>query len=238
MPAIKHVTIGDATLYCGDCREILPTLKGQFNAIVSDPPYGINFQHSGGKSSSGRNAPLRTDTIIGDDKPFDPTFLFECTPIRRDRKQGNILLFGANHYAKHLPDDGEWLVWDKIPRCNADDSFRDAEFMWSSVKTPRTIYRHQWKGLIREGEENPAKQKRAHVSQKPVALMMWCIDRLIVPLGGVVCDPFMGSGSTGVAALRKGLDFIGIEIDEKHFETACRRIEDEQRQMDLVTDAA
>lgn len=223
MSNYEKVKIGNATLYLGDCREILPTLE-KMDAIVSDPPYGIGFQYSGG----GGLAPSCTDKIIGDDQAFEPQFLFDALPKKRNGGVGNILLFGANHYAKCLPDGGEWMVWDKIPRCGAKDSFRDAEFMWSSVKTPRTIFRHQWKGLIREGEEASAKQKRVHVSQKPVALMMWCIDSLIVPLGGTVCDPFMGSGSTGVAALRSGRQFIGIEIDQKNFDTACERITKEQ----------
>lgn len=220
----EKVIIGDATLYLGDCRDILPSLDKPA-AIVTDPPYGIGFHHGGG---GGNLFPSKkTDKIHGDDQSFDPTFLFDCLPKKRHGGTGNILLFGANHYAKYLPDGGEWLVWHKIPRCGVKDSFRDTEYIWSSVKTPRTIFRHQWKGLIREGEENPSKQRREHVSQKPVALMMWCIDSLIVPLNGTVCDPFMGSGSTGVAALRKGLKFVGIEYERKHFDTACERLRKE-----------
>lgn len=225
MTAFNPVIIGNATLYLGDSREIVPTLDSP-HAIVSDPPYGIGFKHSGGGKSA--IAISRADTIHGDDVPFDPSFLYDCMPKRRGGRVGKMLLFGANHYAKRLPDGGEWLVWDKSPRGVIHDSFRDTEYMWCSTKTPRTIYRHHWKGLVREGEEHPGKQKRLHVSQKPVALMMWCIETVGVPVGGTVLDPFMGSGSTGVAALRKGLDFVGIEYEKEHFDTACQRLANEQ----------
>ncbi|MGI9211756.1 MAG: DNA-methyltransferase [Methylococcaceae bacterium] len=218
---MKTEQIGSATLYLGDCRDILRDI-GKIDALISDPPYGIAYKHGEGGGGM-KNTNVYTGTIIGDDKPFDPGHLLAISPNK-------TLLFGANYYAALMPQGkGDWIAWDKVPRGGAHSSFRDVEFMWSSVRTPRNIYRQQWSGAIRSGEGAPSKERRLHVSQKPVEMMMWCIDTLRVPVGGTVLDPYMGSGSTGVAALRKGCRFIGIEIDEGHFITACKRLEREQK---------
>ena len=92
-----------------------------------------------------------------------------------------------------------------------------------SARNARRVYRHQWKGRLREGSA----EKRLHVSEKPVALMAWIIETVRVRVGATVLDPYMGSGSTGIAALRSGRRFIGIEIDPGHFETARARLERE-----------
>jgi site-specific DNA-methyltransferase (adenine-specific)/modification methylase len=210
---MRHETFPDAELYLGDNREIMPTLKN-IDALISDPPYGINFQYRGG--GGGMKAVSHTDKIIGDDKPFDPTPLLGYP---------KVVLFGVDHYCQHIPEyAGSWITWDKSVGCGPNALFSDAEYIWSSVKTARNIYRHMWMGLIRQGEEASSKQKRVHVSQKPVALMQWLIEVARVKVGATILDPYMGSGSTGVAALRTGRKFVGIEIDPGHFDTACRRI--------------
>jgi len=223
---MNPVIIGNATLYCGDCLEILPDIRKQVDAVVSDPPYGIGYIGRGnsGNTSSVHNPPLFhvTRQIIGDDSRFDDVNQF----IGFDK----VLLFGANYYAHSLPENGEWLVWDKSCGAGPNDNFRDAEFIWSSVKTPRTIYRHLWKGLIRSGEDGSAASKRKHPSQKPVELMRWCLETARIGLGKTVLDPYMGSGSTGVACVTSGRKFIGIEIDPDYFAIACARIEKAQRQ--------
>ncbi len=222
---IAPVIIGNATLYCGDCLEILPTLKG-IDAVVSDPPYGIGYVNKGksGATSTAHSPPLfqATRPIHGDDSRFDD--------VEKWLAFDKVLLFGANYYARSLPENGEWLVWDKSCGAGPNDNFRDAEFIWSSVKTPRTIYRHLWKGLIRAGEDNSTKSARAHPSQKPVELMRWCLETARIGLGKVVLDPYMGSGTTGVACVTSGRKFIGIEIDPDYFAIACARIEKAQRQ--------
>jgi site-specific DNA-methyltransferase (adenine-specific)/modification methylase len=222
---------GRARLICGDCREIMPTLD--FDAIVSDPPYGIGFQHDGGGTGSrpggfSRNGVRRcTDTIIGDDVPFDPAHLFGGTERVKGRGEKAVALMGANHYAKRLPDYGSWFCWDKSCGQGAASSFTDAEFGWMNRKNPRCIFRHFWMGCLRAGEGNQGKSKRCHVSQKPVELMAWIIESARIGVGKTILDPYMGSGSTGVAALRGGRRFIGIEIDRAHFDTARGRIEEE-----------
>lgn len=215
---MHKVEIGPATLFRGDCIKIIPMIKA--DAVVTDPPYGINYHHRGNKKSKVR---INTMRIIGDDQPFDPR------PLLRFKK---VLMFGADHYAPRLPEKkGEWLVWDKSCGTGPNDLFRDAEFIWMSGKSARLIFRHVWKGMIREGEEASSRMERLHVSQKPVALMMWCISQLRVRVGATILDPYMGSGTTGIAALRTGRRFVGIEKDPGIFQTAVDRIRAEWQAM-------
>ena len=210
------VVIGNATLYCGDCLDILPILdKGAIDAVVTDPPYGIGYAHGGGKSALVNRKP-----IVGDDRPFDPAPWF-CFP--------KLLLWGADCFKTRLPEGGTMLCWDKSCGAGPADVFLDAEYAWMSVRNARCIYRHLWKGLLRAGEGASSRAKRLHPSQKPVELMRWCLEPLRVGIGKVVLDPYMGVGSTGVACVTSGRKFIGIEIDPEYFEMACRRIEAAQR---------
>lgn len=210
------VRIAGCELWHGDCREVLPTLQG-VDALVSDPPYGIAYQHSGGgRAAPGAKLPPVRNArmpIANDDVAFDPAHLlgFDAT-----------LIFGADHYRARLPDGGTWICWDKSCGIGPADSFADAEFAWTSAKVKRNVVRYLWKGVACEkaGEENG---KRYHPTQKPVGLMQRCID--LLPSPQVICDPYMGSGSTGIAAVRMGRRFVGIEIDRRHFDVACERIE-------------
>lgn len=225
-PMSKCVQIGNATLYLGDCREILPALEG-VGAIVSDPPYGIGYRHSGGmrgvtaavgitKHANARG----TKPLHGDDKPFDPSHLLGY---------GKVLLWGSDRFFARLPaDSGSWLCWDKSLGRGPADSFVDAEFAWCNWRERRCVFRMLWKGICTEnaGEENGT---REHETQKPIRLMQWCVG--LVGGSEAVCDPYMGSGTTGVACANLGRPFIGIEIHEPYFDIACRRIEDAQRQV-------
>lgn len=201
-------TIGLATLYLGDCREVLPSLPRKA-AIVSDPPYGIAYQ----KGPHGQGAHKRRNhsrPIIGDDQPFDPAPFLDFA---------DVILWGANHFAARLPH-GRFMAWDKLAGLAEYDSFSDAEFAWRKGRGKDRIFSHRWKGIIRDSER---REKRVHPTQKPVALMAWCIDS--VAPGLAIIDPFMGAGSTGVAAVQAGREFIGCEMDPEFFDAACRRIE-------------
>jgi len=218
--------IGNAVLHLGDCREILPTLP-KVDAVVTDPPYGIGYAHSGfhdGRIGNTASANKRgCPPIHGDAEPFDPAHLIALCP--------NVLMFGADHFYPRLPDSGRWLAWNKLGDMQPWDTFSDVEFMWHSLDKAARIFSMKWKGLAcdKVGENGGL---REHTTQKPLRLMHWCIEQCGDP--ALILDPYMGSGSTGVAAVARGLRFIGCEIEPRYFDIACRRIEDAQRQGRLI----
>jgi site-specific DNA-methyltransferase (adenine-specific)/modification methylase len=208
-------TIGDATLYLGDCRDILPTL-GKVDAVVTDPPYGIGENHKK-VASRGKLAPPKDyGAFSWDDETADEAINLAIS------KATHCIIFGGNYY--QLPPTSCWLVWDKQ---NGDNDFADCELAWTNLqKAVRRIY-WRWNGMIRKGDD-----VREHPTQKPEGVMKWCIEQL--PSGAkTICDPFMGSGTTGVAAVKLGKSFIGIEREPKYFDIACRRIEQAYKQPDM-----
>lgn len=215
-------TIGNATLYLGDCREIVPTLP-PVDAVVTDPPYGISYSHGVGGIPKGwrKSARQHLGTIEGDANPFDPAPWVQFP---------ECILFGADHFYPRLPDRGRWLAWDKKAGWDFKDDFCDVEFAWHSAEGAAKIISYLWKGVRQQGEKGLPKY---HLSQKPIAVMQWCIDQLKKP-AQTILDPFMGSGSTGIAALKMGRRFIGIEIEPKYFDIACRRIDEVARQPDML----
>lgn len=229
---------GRATLYRGDSLELLRAgVFGKLGAIVSDPPYGIGFQHGGRTQNKfqGNDVPeAKTYAIHGDDAPFDPVPWVEAAPFGPDPAQGKLmLLWGADNYMQELPKGGTMLAWDKHLGRGADDSFADCEWAWCGRrKLKREVFRWLWKGIAKQrsyldtASGNIEKNiSRIHVSQKPVELMRWCIDK-VRPLADLpILDPYMGSGSTAIAALSLGHTFVGCEIDPGHFEVACKRVE-------------
>ncbi len=217
---VEH--IGAATLYLGDCREVLPALVG-VDAIVSDPPYGI--AHVKGAGGHGKHNVRNIAPIAGDAEPFDPAHLLGFP---------HVILWGGNHFAARLPH-GRWRAWDKLAGLAEFDSFSDVEFAWRNGRGKDRIFSHMWKGICQASEKGGV--RREHPTQKPVALMQWCIADLPSEVV-TICDPYMGSGTTGVAAVSAGKAFIGCEIDCGYFDIACRRIEDAQRQGSLFTEAA
>lgn len=212
MNRIEQLAEG-VTLYLGDCREILPTL-GKVDAVVTDPPYGValdtdNSRFSGGHAASiarrgnGRG-PAGGLPIVGDSEPFDPRHILIGT---------EQVIWGWHNFPDALPR-GTCLVWLK----RNDDAFgsflSDAETGWFS--RGHGVY------CFRDLTNNAIAKDRVHPTQKPESLMRWSIERT---KGHIILDPYMGSGTTGVAAVRLGRRFIGIEIEPKYFETACRRVQ-------------
>lgn len=193
----------------GDCIEILPTLTG-IDAVVSDPPYGIAYCHGARRGG----VLLGTDgmSIVGDNEPFDPSPWLNF-PI--------VVLWGANHYASRLPDSSRWLVWDKRDGIPSNDQ-ADCEMAWTNQRGVARLKTRYWNGA----QATEKGEKRVHPNQKPVALLKWCMDVVGVPVGATVLDPYMGSGSLGIACIQTGRNFIGIEIDPDYFAIAQRRIED------------
>lgn len=224
------VTIGNATLWLGDCREILPTL-GKVDAVVTDPPYGIDYAHSGGggifaKDGTRKPTKFGGEKILGDAAPFDPSPFLNLAPI--------VVMWGANHYANALPIKAgqRWLLWDKGFAEVPTKSFSHGELCWTTRMGALRMIKHVWDGCFRqeEGSKNP----RVHPTQKPERVMRWCMEQAGVSNGATVLDPYMGSGTTGVACMQLGHRFIGIEIEPRYFEIACERIDAAQRQGRLL----
>lgn len=223
---MRKEIIGACELYLGDCREVLPMVKA--DAVVSDPPYGIKRKWSdrhqrrrrGGLAwgTAHKDAQPEWIDIAGDDEAFDaaPWLGFD-----------QVILWGGNNYA-NLPAARRWLVWDKR-RDTTPDDHGDAELAWTNIDGVIRVHRQLWRGIVREGEENVVNGDKLHPTQKPLALMRWCVQLTT----GTVLDPYMGSGTTGVACVNLGRRFIGIEIEPKYFDIACRRIEAATKQPDL-----
>ena len=209
------VIIGNATLYLGDCMDILPTLP-KVDAVITDPPYGINENHKKVASRAKLAAYRDYGEFDWDKKPPEESLI---NAIREKSKFQAF--FGGNYFA--LPPSSCWLVWDKL---NGDNDFADCELAWTNW--PKAVRRLQWRwnGMIRQGNED-----LFHPTQKPLGVMKWVIE--LCPKADTILDPFMGSGTTGVAAVQMGRKFIGIEREPKYFEIACKRIEDAQRQVDM-----
>jgi len=215
------VIIGDATLYLGDCRDILPTLTG-VDAVVTDPPYGVNYRHGGNFSHEKQVAVRHVNVkITGDDEPFDPSPFLAF---------GKIALFGANNFASKLPDSRGWLVWNKRSGMQPMDQ-GDCELIWTNQDKSIKQIEFMWSGVCRDGEENGSIS--LHPTQKPIDVMVWIINQLGNPV--TILDPFMGSGTTGVACARLGRRFIGIECEKKYFDISCERIDREYAQGKLFT---
>jgi site-specific DNA-methyltransferase (adenine-specific)/modification methylase len=212
--------IGDATLYLGDCLEILPTL-GKVDAVVTDPPYGIG--EAAGKNAS-RHHVFKGVMVKANDHgvdEWDDKTVDGAIPLIQYIARQQII-FGGNYY--DLPPSSCWLVWDKE---NGKSHFADCELAWTNLRIAVRRIRYMWNGMFRTNNE----RRGDHPTQKPIGVMEWALSFTT----GDVLDPFMGSGTTGVACVNLGRKFIGIEIMPKYFDIACERIENAQRQKRLFT---
>lgn len=206
----RKETIGDCTLYLGDCLEVMPTL-GRFDAVVTDPPYGLGDWNNRG---SNKSRPFDSDVT----QHWDKGVTLQQIDALRDAAKHQII-WGANYFSDFLPRSKQMFVWNKGIR---NMHFNDCEIAWCSG----------WREASRMFDLSPSGLDKQHPTQKPLALMKWCIEKL--PKGAeTILDPFMGSGTTGVACVKLGRKFTGIELDEGYFDIACRRIEDAYKQPDM-----
>jgi len=214
----EKVEIGGATLYHGDCLEVLPTIQDT-DAVVTDPPYGINWK----------------PRVNHQDQPWVDDVNFNPAPFLDVGKYH--LFWGAQHFADKLPIAESWAAWVKRP---IDFDFSGDKRTYSTIELAWTDWGkarfkcHIWDGGKRAGK--PENRLFCHPSQKPIEIMEWCLP----PDAAVVFDPFMGSGTTGVACANLGRKFIGIELERKYFDVACERIEaaySQPRLFDEVEDA-
>lgn len=228
---MKPVIIGDCQLYLGDCALILPTLQ-KVDAVITDPPYGIGMGKSEnnqggkyGKQSGEKHADLDWDSSIPSIECFK--LIFDSAVVQ--------IIFGANYFIDRLTNSRGWIVWDKL-----NDNFystSDGELAWTNVPVRLRFFRRSH-GLDK-GFMNKDQYGNSHPTQKPVELMKWCInDYLKDYKTETILDPFMGSGTTGVAAVQMGRKFIGIEREPKYFDIACKRIEQAYAQGDFFVQKA
>ena len=191
------------TLYCGDCMEILPKLSG-IDAVVTDPPYGLGDKWNGGgggaKSSWGFNP---SEAKSWDGSTVDGVVGLANYP--------QVIVWGGNYYA--MPPSRCWLVWDK----KQPDTWTtgQAELAWTNIDRPTRCFRL---AQCEQAGEGP----KFHPTQKPLSLMVWCLKWID---SQTILDPFMGSGTTGVACVRMGRSFIGIERERTYFDIAVKRID-------------
>jgi len=214
-PIIREVTIGNCRLIQGDCLAVMPLL-GRFDAldgglaILTDPPYGINYSGNGWKGWANYDAKWDKE------RPVDAiTFLagLSC----------NKIIWGGNYFSDLLPPSMRWLIWDKGQR---NFSLADFEMAWTSQNKAARAFNYPRALALQDGKQHP--------TQKPVALMEWCLGFL--PNAQTILDPFMGSGTTGVACVNLGRSFIGIEQDEDYFNIAVSRIQKAHQQADFFVE--
>ncbi len=191
----SRVVIGDCTLYNEDCEFVLPTL-GRVDAVITDPPYGINAHGGVGKGAKCFDNEHDWDKRVASDKIMKMILL----------RGGHRIIWGGHLY--RLPPKSKWLVWDK----ETNGEFGDCELAWTDIDGPIRRIRYLWNGGSRKNNE-------------PVGVMRWCISHIPAD-AHTILDPFMGSGTTGVACVQMGRKFIGIEREKRYFDAACRRIEE------------
>jgi site-specific DNA-methyltransferase (adenine-specific)/modification methylase len=208
-------------LYLGDCREILPTL-GRVDAVVTDPPYGIGEARSGNASRSKLAASRDYGDAAWDDAPIDAELMRAVKAAGRWQ-----IIFGGNHY--DAPAASCWLVWDKL---NGANDFADCELAWTNLPKAVRRIQYQWHGMIRANKE----PRGDHPTQKPVGVMRWAIG-LLPDDAETILDPFAGSGTTGVAAVQAGKQFVGIEREPRYFDAMCRRISETSAEPDMFIGA-
>ena len=202
---MQPVIIGAATLYLGDCRDILPTLP-KVGAVITDPPYGIN--KDGQRRSTGGHGGRKAYEFLGWDGERPERAVFEALMASATVH----VIWGGNYFADLLPPTMGWLVWDKGQRINQSDG----ELAWTSRQAALRICTMNRVELMSDGAQHP--------TQKPVELFAKMVDASLIPHEeGVVLDPFVGSGASAVAALSRGHSFIGFDTSSEAVEMTQNR---------------
>ena len=209
----RKEVIGGQTLYLGDCMEVMAGL-GKVDACLCDPPYGIDYGRAGGFSASHGWGQWRENVSWDTERPAPEVFA-RILEISKEQ-----IIWGGNYFADLLPPSMRWLVWDKGQR---DFSLADVELAWTSQQKAARVFTYARGKAVRDGKQHP--------TQKPVALMEWCLGFL--PDARTILDPFMGSGTTLVACQRLGRQGIGIELDPDYFQIACDRVHKAWQEPDM-----
>lgn len=217
-PYYEHAGI---TIYHGDCRDFLPSLSG-CDLLLTDPPYGIGaarrkimgFGDNREKNGIRGANPSKRDygDSDWDDIRCDDGTIEQC--IRATKNQ---IIWGGNYF--QLPPTKGILVWDKL---RGETDFADGEMAWSNFDRALKIFRYRWNGFLVDPN---SKDIRIHPTQKPLALMKWCLTLGVIPAN--ILDPFCGSGTTLEAAKALSIPAIGVEIEERYCEISAKRLSQE-----------
>lgn len=225
---VEHLAEG-VTMHCADCRDVLPGLLG-VDCIITDPPYG-DVTHAGARSAKS----LTKTTIDFDSITSDG--LTDLSNLMVQVAARWVVMTCEWRHAANLEDNGVPLVrlgvWIKpngAPQFTGD---RPATG-WEAVAILHRGGRKRWNGGGSHAVWNCPIEQGQHPTQKPIRLISQWVS-LFSEVDELICDPFTGSGTTGVAAVRDGRRFIGIERDERYFDLACRRIADELTRPRLFT---
>ena len=203
-PWKRKEVIGDCTLYLGDCMEVMPTL-GRVDAVVTDPPYGLGKKMQGGTWGAKDEMSGFLQWDLEAKQEWIDAILSLSVPA---------IIWGGNYF--NVPPSRCWLIWNKI---NGVPTMADFEMAWSNIDKPAKRFNAPV-GRVEFG----------HPTVKPLPLIQWCLTHI---KGDKVLDPFMGSGTTGVACAKTGRSFIGIEQHEPYFDIACERIRKAYAQPDM-----
>lgn len=214
------------SLYHGDCLPIMRSMQSDsIDCIVTDPPYGINAD--GGVGGFGASATDKHYQIGWDSQAPSQEYFTEMLRIAK-----KVFIFGGNFFTDKLPVGKHWIVWDKTGEIKFKNPFGDAELVWTSIDR-NSIKKYV---LIQQGFVSKERE-RFHPTQKPTQLLRSILTDYTTE-GEVILDPFMGSGSTGVACVEVGREFIGIEREQNYFEIAQKRILKARLQPRLLTPRA
>lgn len=201
-------------VYNCDCLSYMQSLPDKhFDLCIADPPYGIGEcgekNHSRSKIAKAKEyAPKNWDFQALPKEYFDEIL----------RVSKRAIIWGANHFISRIPYDSScWIVWDKE---NGLNDFADCELAWTNFPTAVRRFKYRWQGMLQENMKN--KEERIHPTQKPIALYAWILDNYTKE-GDKIFEPFLGSGSSRIAAYKKGFDFHACELDKDYYEAQEER---------------
>jgi DNA modification methylase len=216
---MKHEILAEGIeIYQSDCLEVMKGMADKsVDAVITDPPYGIGQDRKKVMAREQMAKPIDYGEFSWDYEPATAEQIDELIRVSKEQ-----VIFGGNYFV--LPPSSSWIVWDKL---NTGD-FADCELAWTSHNKAVRKFTYVWNGMIKQKPE-----KRYHPTQKPLALMLWVLENYTNP-GDTILDPFMGSGTTGVACFQTGRNFIGIEIDKDYYKIARQRIKEALMQPRLL----
>lgn len=198
-------------IICKDFKDV--KIFEKFDLILTDPPYGLNIAKSGCLSIKGASSKQRKFTPSKWDKKPEKSLFDKMLSVSK-----NQIIWGGNYFTDYLYPSKCWLVWwkkDGLPR----GTFADCELAWTSFNQPSQVFNSRWHGFIRDSKE----KRYSHPTQKALDVMKWCIENFSKP-GDIILDPFVGSGTTCVAAKQLGRKYIGIDISEEYCKIAKERL--------------